>query len=37
MLAGISAEVCLFADLGVDPAVNGTTTYEATDWPTTAH
>jgi hypothetical protein len=32
MLPGISAEDCLFADLGVDPAVNGCQTYEATDF-----
>ncbi|KAJ2931620.1 hypothetical protein H1R20_g5340, partial [Candolleomyces eurysporus] len=31
MLPGISAEDCLFADLGIDPSINGTTTYEATD------
>ncbi|GGP86530.1 SAM-dependent methyltransferase [Streptomyces melanogenes] len=32
MLPGISAEDCLFADLGVDPCVNGTQTYEASDF-----
>lgn len=32
MLPGISAEDCLFADLGVDPAVGGLQTYEATDF-----
>jgi precorrin-6B methylase 1 len=32
MLPGISAEDCLFADLGVDPAVNGCQSYEATDF-----
>lgn len=31
MLPGISAEDCLFADLGVDPATPGCLTYEATD------
>ncbi|RXW25182.1 hypothetical protein EST38_g698 [Candolleomyces aberdarensis] len=31
MLPGISAEDWLFADLGIDPSVNGTTTYEATN------
>jgi uncharacterized protein YabN with tetrapyrrole methylase and pyrophosphatase domain len=31
MLPGISAEDCLFSDLGVDPAVGGCQTYEATD------
>lgn len=29
---GISAEDCLFADLGVDPAVNGCQSYEASDF-----
>lgn len=32
MLPGISAEDCLFADLGIDPAVGGMQTYEATDF-----
>jgi hypothetical protein len=32
MLPGISAEDCLFADLGVDPAVTGCQTFEATDF-----
>ena len=32
MLAGISAEDCLIADLGVDPARNGCQSYEATDF-----
>lgn len=32
MLPGISAEDCLFADLGIDPAVNGCQSYEATDF-----
>jgi hypothetical protein len=32
MLPGVSAEDCLFADLGVDPAVNGCQSYEATDF-----
>jgi uncharacterized protein YabN with tetrapyrrole methylase and pyrophosphatase domain len=32
MLPGISAEDCLFADLGVDPAANGCQAYEATDF-----
>jgi uncharacterized protein YabN with tetrapyrrole methylase and pyrophosphatase domain len=32
MLPGISAEDCLFADLGVDPARPGCQTYEATDF-----
>eukprot|EP01113_Clastostelium_recurvatum_P029075 TRINITY_DN350_c1_g1_i4.p1 TRINITY_DN350_c1_g1~~TRINITY_DN350_c1_g1_i4.p1 ORF type:complete len:769 (+),score=175.33 TRINITY_DN350_c1_g1_i4:58-2364(+) len=31
MLAGVSAEDCLFADLGVDPALPGYQTFEATD------
>jgi hypothetical protein len=31
MLPAISAEDCLFADLGVDPAQNGCQSYEATD------
>jgi uncharacterized protein YabN with tetrapyrrole methylase and pyrophosphatase domain len=32
MLPGISAEDCLYADLGVDPAVGGCQSYEATDF-----
>jgi uncharacterized protein YabN with tetrapyrrole methylase and pyrophosphatase domain len=32
MLAGISAEDCLFADLGVDPINGGCRSYEATDF-----
>lgn len=32
MLAGISAEDCLFADLGVNPAVGGCLSFEATDF-----
>jgi uncharacterized protein YabN with tetrapyrrole methylase and pyrophosphatase domain len=32
MLPGISAEDCLFADLGVDPARSGCQSYEATDF-----
>ncbi len=32
MLPGISAEDCLFADLGVDPARNGCQSFEATDF-----
>jgi hypothetical protein len=32
MLPAISAEDCMFADLGVDPAVNGCQSYEATDF-----
>jgi precorrin-2 methylase len=32
MLPGISAEDCLFADLGVDPAKNGCMTIEASDF-----
>lgn len=32
MLPGISSEDCLFAELGVDPAVNGLQSYEATDF-----
>jgi Tetrapyrrole (Corrin/Porphyrin) Methylases len=32
MLPGISAEDCLFADLGVDPSFNGCQSYEATDF-----
>lgn len=32
MLPGVSAEDCLFADLGVDPAVNGCFSVEASDF-----
>lgn len=32
MLPGVSAEDCLFADLGVDPGAGGCQSYEATDW-----
>jgi uncharacterized protein YabN with tetrapyrrole methylase and pyrophosphatase domain len=32
MLAAISAEDCLFADLGIDPASSGCRSYEATDF-----
>lgn len=32
MLPGVSAEDCLFADLGVDPAVGGCQSFEATDF-----
>jgi hypothetical protein len=32
MLPGISAEDCLFADLGIDPAIAGCQAYEATDF-----
>ena len=32
MLPGISAEDCLFADLGVDPSQQGCQSYEATDF-----
>ncbi len=32
MLPGVSAEDCLFADLGVDPAVGGCQSYESTDF-----
>lgn len=32
MLPGISAEDCLFADLGLDPATAGCRSYEATDF-----
>ena len=32
MLPGISAEDCLFADLGVDPSRSGCQSYEATDF-----
>ena len=32
MLPGISSEDCLFADLGVDPGILGSQSYEATDF-----
>ena len=32
MLPGVSAEDCLFADLGIDPAVTGLQSYEATNF-----
>lgn len=32
MLAAVSAEDCLFADLGIDPMVGGCRSYEATDF-----
>ena len=32
MLPGISAEGCLYADLGVDPGANGCLSYEATEF-----
>jgi uncharacterized protein YabN with tetrapyrrole methylase and pyrophosphatase domain len=32
MLPGISAEDCLFADLGIDPAEHGCQSFEATDF-----
>ncbi|HZV77804.1 MAG TPA: SAM-dependent methyltransferase [Candidatus Babeliales bacterium] len=32
MLAGISAEDCLFAELGIDPIAGGCCSYEATDF-----
>jgi uncharacterized protein YabN with tetrapyrrole methylase and pyrophosphatase domain len=32
MLPGVSAEDCLFADLGIDPAPHGCCTFEATDF-----
>jgi uncharacterized protein YabN with tetrapyrrole methylase and pyrophosphatase domain len=32
MLPGISSEDCMFADLGVDPAVTGCQSYEASDF-----
>lgn len=32
MLPGVSAEDCLFADLGVDPGIGGCQSYEATDF-----
>jgi uncharacterized protein YabN with tetrapyrrole methylase and pyrophosphatase domain len=32
MLPAISAEDCLFADLGIDPGTNGCQSYEATDF-----
>lgn len=44
MLPGISAEDCLFADIGIDPGVRGCQSFEATDfllrrriWDPTAH
>lgn len=36
MLPSVSSEDCLFADLGVDPAVGGCQSYEATDFLLTA-
>jgi uncharacterized protein YabN with tetrapyrrole methylase and pyrophosphatase domain len=36
MLPSVSSEDCLFADLGVDPAVGGCQSYEATDFMLTA-
>ena len=32
MLPGISAEDCLFAELGIDPSKNGCQSFEATDF-----
>lgn len=32
MLPGVSAEDCLFADLGIDPAIAGCQSFEATDF-----
>ena len=32
MLPGVSADACLFADLGIDPATRGLQSYEATDF-----
>lgn len=32
MLPGVSAEDCLFADLGIDPGTSGCQSYEATDF-----
>jgi len=32
MLPGVSAEDCLYADLGVDPATHGSQSFEATDF-----
>jgi len=32
MQPGISAEACLYADLGIDPAENGLLSYEASEW-----
>lgn len=32
MLPGVSAEDCLFSDLGLDPAIHGIRSYEATDF-----
>lgn len=37
MLPGISAEDCLYADLGVDPAAHGCLSYEATDFLLSEH
>jgi precorrin-3B methylase len=37
MLPGISAEDCLYADLGVDPAMHGCLSYEATEFLTGEH
>lgn len=36
MLPGVSAEDCLFADLGIDPGMSGCQSYEATDFLTNA-
>jgi len=36
MLPAVSAEDCLFADLGIDPGRAGCQSYEATDWLTNA-
>ncbi len=32
MVPGVSADACLFAELGIDPARSGTTSFEATDF-----
>src|ERR1043166_2834267 len=32
MLPGISAEACLYAELGIDPAEHGCLSYEASEW-----
>lgn len=37
MLPGVSAQDCLFADLGVDPAIGGCQSYEATDFLINVH
>lgn len=37
MQPGISAEACLFADLGIDPAINGLLSYEASEWLVFSH